>query len=61
MELLSVGEGRNDYFLYAAQTSADNGAKILLTHGLDLVTETPEGTYLFDRMLEYVRSVKFSL
>ena len=59
MEFLAVGEGRSDYFLYAAQTAADNGTKILLTHGLDLLADTPEGTYLLDQMLDYVRSDAF--
>jgi hypothetical protein len=59
MEFLAVGEGRNDYFLYAAQTAAENGAKILLIHGLDLLADTPEGTYLFDQMIDYVCSNAF--
>jgi hypothetical protein len=59
VEFLAIGEGRSGYFLYAAQTAAENGTKIFLTHGLDLLADTPEGPYLFDQMLGYVRSDAF--
>jgi hypothetical protein len=40
--------------MYVAQTAAGSSGKILMTHGLDLLAETPEGSYLLDRMLQYI-------
>jgi hypothetical protein len=59
LEYLSVGEGRNNYFMYIAQTAAGTNGKILITHGLDVLTETPEGSYLLDQMLRYIDSEQF--
>jgi hypothetical protein len=59
LEYLSVGEGRDNYFVYVAQTAAGTNGKILMTHGLDVFTETPEGSYLLDQMLQYIGSEKF--
>ncbi|MDR0335787.1 MAG: hypothetical protein LBI18_01715 [Planctomycetaceae bacterium] len=59
LEYLSVGEGRDNYFMYVAQTAAGTNGKILITHGLDVLTETPEGNYLLDQMLQYIDSENF--
>jgi glycerophosphoryl diester phosphodiesterase len=59
LEYLSVGEGRDNYFMYIAQTAAGANGKILMTHGLDVLTETPEGSCVLDQMLQYISSEKF--
>jgi hypothetical protein len=59
LEYLSVGECRNNYFVYVAQTAAGTNGKILITHGLDMITETPEGSYLLDQILQYIDSEHF--
>ena len=56
MEYLSVGEGRNDYFMYAALATVGEKGKALITQGLDVLSGTPEATYLLDKMLEYIAS-----
>ena len=55
LEYLALGEGRNDYFMYAAQTTVGRKGKILMTHGLDILSGTPEAIYLLDQMLEYIK------
>ena len=56
MEYLAVGEGPGNYFMYAAQAFAGNKGKILMTHGLDVLSGAPEATYLLDQMLQYISS-----
>jgi hypothetical protein len=58
-ELLVVGEGRDNYFLYAGTARCGNG-RVLLTHGLDLLAGTPEGTCLLDNFIQYARSDAFN-
>ena len=53
IEYISVGEGRNDYFLYVGEAQTDDGGQVLILHGIDLLTDTPEGAYLLDQMLQY--------
>ena len=57
-EMLVVGEGRDDYFLYAGEARSGNG-RVLMTFGLDLLSGTPEGTCLLDGMIRYARSDAF--
>ena len=57
MEYLALGEGKVDYFVYAAQATAGKKGKILMTYGLDILSETPEAAYLLDQMLQYVKTV----
>ena len=59
MEYLALGEGRDNYFMYAAQAPAGQNGKILMTHGLDLLSGTPEAAYLLDQLLQYVDSKAF--
>ena len=54
LEYLAVGEGRNDYFMYAAQATVGQKGSILMTHGIDLLSAHPEAMYLLDQILEYV-------
>lgn len=57
-EMLVVGEGRDDYFLYAGEARSGNG-RVLMTFGLDLLSDTPEGTCLLDGMIRYAQSDAF--
>jgi hypothetical protein len=57
-EMMVVGEGRDDYFLYAGETRSGNG-RVLLAFGLDLLSGTPEGTCLLDGMIRYAQSEAF--
>ena len=59
MEYLAVGEGRDNYFMYVAQTTVGEKGRILMLHGLDILSGTPEATYLLDQMLQYVDSEAF--
>ena len=54
LEYLALGEGREGYFMYAALATAGQKGKILMTQGLDILSGTPEATYLFDQMLQYI-------
>ena len=56
MEYLAIGEGRDGYFMYAAQATVGKKGIILMTHGLDILSGTPEAMYLLDQMLEYIDS-----
>ena len=57
-EMMIVGEGREQFFLYAGEAQIDKG-RVLMTFGLDLLSGTPEGTCLLDGMIRYVRSDTF--
>jgi len=57
-EMMIVGEGREQFFLYVGEAKIDKG-QVLMTFGLDLLSGTPEGTCLLDGMLRYVRSDAF--
>ena len=58
-DMLAVGEGGSGYFLYAGCAQSDKG-RVLITFGLDLISDTPEGTCLLDGMIRYVRSDAFN-
>ncbi|MDO5552481.1 MAG: glycoside hydrolase family 2 TIM barrel-domain containing protein [Planctomycetia bacterium] len=58
-EYLAVGEGQNKYFVYAGQMQAGSG-KIIFIKGIDLITETLEGTWLLDNLVRYARSERFN-
>lgn len=55
----AVGEGRDRYFAYITQKQAPDGQRLLITHGVDLLADTPEGACLLDSMIDYVRSDAF--
>lgn len=58
-EMIVVGEGHEGYFLYAGEARCDNG-RMLMTFGLDVLSDLPEGTCLLDGMIRYVRSSAFN-
>ena len=55
----AVGEGQKQYFTYICQKKGQNGERLLITHGVDLLAETPEGAYLLDSMIDYALSDAF--
>lgn len=52
-EHFAVGEGQKEYFSYLCQKHGPNGERLLIARGLDLLADTPEGTWLLDAMVEY--------
>jgi hypothetical protein len=58
-EMMIVGEGLNDYILYAGEARVGAG-RALLTYGLELLSGTPEGTCLLDGLIRYARSDAFA-
>ncbi|MEA3365417.1 MAG: hypothetical protein U9Q79_07230, partial [Candidatus Hydrogenedentes bacterium] len=56
---LAVGEGQKEYFAYVTQKNGTEGERMLITRGLDLLKNTPEGAYLLDAMIDYVLSEAF--
>ncbi|MDD4737125.1 MAG: hypothetical protein PHP44_13590, partial [Kiritimatiellae bacterium] len=58
-EMIVVGEGGQNYFLYAAEARMGAG-RALMTFGLDVFSGTPEGTCLLDGMIRYARSDAFN-
>lgn len=59
-EYLAVGEGKREYVAYVCQKTGPGGSKLLITRGVDVLADTPEGMYLLDAMLDYVRSPEFA-
>ena len=55
-EYFAVGEGQTQYFAYVFQQMDEDGHRLLMTRGLDLLADTPEGKYLLDAMIGYVQS-----
>lgn len=58
-EHFAVGEGQKQYFTYVCQKQGEGGHDLLITRGVDLLTDTPEGAYLLDAMIDYVVSDAF--
>jgi hypothetical protein len=58
-DYFAVGEGRERYFAYICQKTDKDGHRILITRGVDLLSDTPEGAYLLDAMIDYVQSSAF--
>lgn len=58
-DMVVVGEGGDNYFLYAGQARCGKSS-VFMTFGLDLLSGTPEGTCLLDNIIRYVRSDAFS-
>lgn len=54
-EYLAVGEGQTQYFAYIMEKKNPSGPPLLMTHGMDLLADTPEGAYLLDGMIAYVQ------
>jgi len=51
-DMYAVGEGGTACYLYLGERKAD---KALLAFGLDVLTDTPEGTVLLDGMIDYLK------
>lgn len=58
-EYLAVGEGQTQYFAYIMEKKNPSGSPFLMTHGMDLLADTPEGAYLLDAMIAYMKSDAF--
>ncbi len=58
-EPLMVGDGLHGYSLYLCQARVGKG-RLIRACGLDMLTDTPEGVFLLDAILEYVRSEEFT-
>ncbi|MDD4016379.1 MAG: hypothetical protein PHV28_00410 [Kiritimatiellae bacterium] len=58
-EPLMVGEGIDGYSVYLCQARVGKG-RLIRACGLDVLTDTPEGTRLLDAILGYARSEAFS-
>ena len=58
-DFFAVGEGQGEYFAYVFQKHGPDGENILMTHGLDLLADTPEGVWLMDSLVAYARSDAF--
>jgi hypothetical protein len=58
-EMMVVGEGLNEYYLYAGEARVDAG-RVLMTFGLDLLSGLPEGTCLLDGLISYAQSDAFA-
>jgi hypothetical protein len=54
-EHFAVGEGQRQYFSYIFQKTGTNGQQLLMTRGVDVLADTPEGAYLLDAMVDYAR------
>lgn len=58
-QYFAVGEGQKQYFAYLCQKEGPDGQRLLLTRGVDVLADTPEGAYLLDAMINYARSGAF--
>jgi len=54
-EYFAVGEGQKEYFTYICKRTGNNGENVLITRGVDLLADTPEGIWLLDQMITYTR------
>ncbi|MBN1345151.1 MAG: hypothetical protein JXQ73_20825 [Phycisphaerae bacterium] len=59
LDYFAVGEGKEQYFAYVCQKTDKDGHGILMTRGVDVLAETPEGACLLDAMVDYARSDAF--
>ncbi len=55
----AVGEGQKQYFSYICHKEGPDGQRLLITQGVDLLADTPEGTFLLDAMIDYAQSDAF--
>jgi len=55
IEHFAVGEGQKQYFSYVCQKKGPNGQPLLMTRGVDLLADTPEGICLLDAMVDFAR------
>ncbi len=52
-EFYAVGEGKRQYFAYLCRKTGTEGQNIMITRGLDLLADTPEGIYLLDALIAH--------
>jgi len=57
-DFFAVGEGQTQYFAYIMKKRQE---PVLMTYGVDLLADTPEGAWLLDKMIAYVRSDAFTV
>lgn len=57
--LLAVGEGKRQYYAHIWEKKDKEGQRMLLTRGVDLLADTPEGAWLTDAMIRYVQGDGF--
>lgn len=57
--MIVVGEGRENFFLYAGEAQCDKG-RAIFTYGLDLLSGTPESLCILDAMIRYAQSDAFA-
>ena len=50
----AVGEGKEQYFAYIMEKQGKEEQPLLMTYGMDMLADTPEGDYLLDTMIQYV-------
>ena len=53
-DMVIVGEGRNDAYLYLAAKTRPDGRKEVLVSGLDITSDTPEGNSLRANLLNWL-------
>ena len=58
-DLFAVGEGATSCRLYLGQANAGKG-RVLMSFGLDVLGDTPEGAALLDGMVAYAKSSAFA-
>ncbi|MGI5868285.1 MAG: glycoside hydrolase family 2 TIM barrel-domain containing protein [Kiritimatiellia bacterium] len=58
-DVFMVDEGGKDFRLHLAQATCGKGS-VLVCHGLDVLSGTPEGTALLDGLVDYALSDAFS-
>ena len=58
-DMIAVGEGGDACYVYLAQAKSGKG-KVLMDFGLDVLSDTPEGTSVLDGLVAYARSSEFA-
>ena len=58
-DMIVVSEGGDACYVYLAQAKSGKG-KVLMDIGLDVLSDTPEGTAILDGLLAYARSSAFA-
>ena len=54
MDLVMVGEGADACFLYLADSHRSDGVRRVLVAGLDVLSDTAEGSALLDGILDEI-------
>ena len=59
-DLVMFGEGGEHCYAYLAERRQKGGARGFMVSGLDLLTDTPEGTGILDGILAWIRGTTFN-